>query len=173
MSIKKILKNKVNIVVVPGKKYNQKVITLIKGFSKKNICYVTVNKAVDSFVQMLKKGKVKTEYLFFIDCITKTIVKPEPRKDTIFCSSPNALTEISLAVNKIVDSGVSEVVVIDSLSSMLVYHKSSTLMKFVFHVINKVKSSTVVLVLLVPSDDKETEFYNKLIPLADNVVKMK
>ena len=37
MNVKKILANKVNIVVVSGNKYNQNVISLIKGFSKKNI----------------------------------------------------------------------------------------------------------------------------------------
>ncbi len=172
MSLKGILENKVNLVIVSSKDYNKQVCKVMRKFKKKNICYVTVNKGVESVIELLKKGKVSKEHIYFIDCITKTIVKPEDRKDTFFCSSPNALTEISLAMNKIIDSEVAEIIVVDSLSSLLVYHKPNTLMKFVYHIVNKVRNSTVLLILVSPREDRGTDFFEKLKPSVDNIIEI-
>ncbi|MBT3324190.1 hypothetical protein HN681_02485 [archaeon] len=93
-------------------------------------------------------------------------------KKCVYISSPNAITELSLALNKVVDSKSVDIILIDSLSSLLVYHKPNILMKFVMHLINKIRDSTIILFLVSSDHEKKSELFKKIEPLVDNVIEI-
>ena len=172
MNVKKILENRINVVIVPGSSYKKKLINLSKKLKKNKVCYVTVNKGAEAILDDLKKNKIDEKNFYFIDCVTKTVVNPKNKENCMFLSSPNALTELSLALNKIVDSKSIDIILVDSLSSLLVYHKSNVLLKFVIHLINKIRQGTMVLLLVSSDDEKQSELFKKLEPLVDNVLEL-
>lgn len=173
MGIDKILNSKVVCVILPGNKFNEKIIELLKKIEDKKVCYVTLNKGADVFIESFKKNKINSENFFFIDCVSKTIVVPKPIANCQFISSPNALTEISLAIDKCVDSGFSTILV-DSLSTFMIYHNANAINHFFHNLSNKTRTEKDNnLILTISSKDKDSEVFKKIELIVDEVIEMK
>jgi KaiC/GvpD/RAD55 family RecA-like ATPase len=171
-SIKKeLVGNQIVLVMIPSASYNDKIIKLMKSLSSGSVCYVTFNKTSDSLTEMFKKKKIKTDNILFIDAITKTIKKvPDKNANSYFCSSPAALTEISLAISKVLKHNF-DVIIIDSLTNLLIYQKKNPVSKFVTSLINKIKT-TDTKALLYALDVKDQEnLIKETSTMIDKIVK--
>ena len=170
---KELKKNHVILLVVPNKDYNKVVLKEVKKLKGKNICYVTTNKGHSALVNEFEKNKIDTKNFFFIDCVTATIIKPKiVPPNCALVSSPRALTELSLAINKFVNIHF-PLIFIDSLSTLLVYHSPKVLTNFVHNTINKVRETNqVIFVMTIAEKDKKTELYKKLQVLVDKVIQL-
>ena len=77
----------------------------------------------------------------FIDGITKSIGKVENRDNCYFVSSPQALTELSIVIAEFLKYQF-DYVIIDSLTTLLIYQKSEQpVMKFLSNIVHKIKES--------------------------------
>ncbi|MBL7056637.1 hypothetical protein ISS07_07015 [Candidatus Woesearchaeota archaeon] len=174
MSLKKaVYKNNVILLVVPNKDYNKIILRQIKSLKGKKVCYVTTNKGHNALVSSFEKNNINVKDFFFIDCVTASITKPKivpPNCKLI--SSPKALTELSIAVNKYIELHA-PLIFIDSLSNLLVYHKPRALINFVHNLANKVREcSPVVIVLTIAKEDKKSDFFKKIQVVADEVIEV-
>lgn len=128
------------LLIMPGVDYNKDVIKTMKSL-KGNIGYVTLNKTFDSLKESFKKAKIKTENILFIDAISKTIKSvPNQTEGCYFVSSPGSLTEISIAIDRIIRHNF-DYLVFDSLTNLLVYEQKAPVAKFVSSLVNKIKGS--------------------------------
>jgi hypothetical protein len=128
------------LFMVPSTDYNKDIVAIVKKL-KGNICYVTLNKTFDSLKEEFKKAKIKTENIVFIDCISKTIKSvPDQTEGCYFISSPGALTEISIAIDRFLRHKF-DYLVFDSLTNMLIYEKRAPVAKFVASLVNKIKAT--------------------------------
>ena len=118
MNIKKeLLSNKTVLLIMPGVDYNKIIVDIIKQISGKNVCYVTLNKTFSSLQELFKKNKINTDNIVFIDAISKTIKNvPNQTKACYFCSSPGALTELSVTISKFLRHNF-EYLIFDSLTN--------------------------------------------------------
>src|SRR3972149_6836117 len=64
----------------------------------KKVCYVCINEPYGFVSANRKKSEAALEMFFFIDALTMRVQEPPLAGNCIFVSSPNALTEISLAL---------------------------------------------------------------------------
>jgi archaellum biogenesis ATPase FlaH len=171
---KEITKNKVVLLVVSGESFNDSIFKIVKNLSKKhNICYVSVNKGYSALVDSFKKKKIDLNKFFFIDCITPTLLSPKKEKLCKFISSPNALTELSLALN---DSQATDkdLILIDSLSTLAIYHSAKDIAHFVNSLSQKIKANKKTSeVLLISSGDKGKDVFNECEILVDKVIEVK
>ncbi len=173
MGLDKIFDSKVVCVIIPGDKFNKKIIEIVKKVKNEKICYVTLNKGVDILIESFKKNKINTKNFFFIDGVSKTIFSPKPVEYCNFISSPNALTEISLAIEKCLDSGFSTVFV-DSLSIFMIYHNAEVINHFFHNLSNKIRSENNKKLILILSDkDKDSEVFKKIEVIVDKVIELK
>ncbi|MBI2629498.1 hypothetical protein HYW76_00185 [Candidatus Pacearchaeota archaeon] len=142
MNIKKELSNNQTILLIMSSAdYNKEIVDIVKELSKSNIAYVTLNKTKDSLVELFKKNKIKTESIVFVDAISKTIKNvPDQSEGVYYCSSPGALTEISLVISKFVRHNF-DYIIFDSLTNLLVYQSKAPVSKFVASLVNKIKES--------------------------------
>lgn len=142
MDLKKELNsNQTILLLMPSTEYNQVIVDNMKKLSGKNICYVTLNKTADSLKEAFKKKKVKIDNLVFIDAISKTIKNvPDQTEGVYYISSPGALTEISLAIDRFLRHEF-DFLIFDSLTNLLVYEQKAPVAKFVANLVNKVKQS--------------------------------
>lgn len=138
---KELGKDQTMLLIMPGAEYNQVIADVMKQLSGKRICYITLNKTYDSLKDAFDKKKINTKNLVFIDAISKTIKKvPEKTKDCYFCSSPGALTEISLVITQFLQYEF-DYIVFDSLTNLMIYQKKAPVSRFVSGLINKIKST--------------------------------
>jgi hypothetical protein len=138
--IQEFKENKTIVVIMPPENYNSLIIGYLKKL-KGSIGYVTLNKTFDSLKETFEKNNINTKNIFFIDAISKTIKKvPEQTAGCYFVSSPGALTEISIAVDKILKNNF-DYLIFDSLTNLLVYEKKAPVAKFVSSLVNKIRES--------------------------------
>lgn len=138
---KELDSNKTIMVMVPSESYNDVLIGAMKSFSGKSVCYVTLNKTAEAIKEMLKKKKIKTKDVVFIDGITKTIRQVADSSDGIYyVASPAAMTDISILINRMLKHDF-EYLIFDSLTSLLVYESKAPVAKFVSALTNNIRAS--------------------------------
>jgi archaellum biogenesis ATPase FlaH len=173
MSSKKEEESKSLLVIIPNENYNELLVKKLKEISKDNkICYVSLNKGYGAMVDLLEKNKINLTNLFFIDSITRTVQKTEDKSDCIFTSSPNMLTELSLAIGKAVVKQKSDMVFFDSLSTLLIYHKPDNAAKFVQNLVNKFASTETSIIFTLTERDKESQLFKSLQMFIDKTIKL-
>jgi len=161
---KEFAKNSIVMLSVSGADYRNATSSLID-FSKRfrKTCYITLNDPSDV---IRTKGH---ENLCFIDCVTATVKSTNERHDTIFISSPRALTEISIALKKAIEKFGPDSVIFDSISALFVYEKSVSALKFLHNIILTIRSSNMKAVFVVLKEDVSEEFMKDMSMFVDSV----
>lgn len=138
---KELEENHTILEVMPSVEYNDKIVSNIKSVNQKTVCYVTLNKTFQSLVEIFNKKKIDMKNVFFVDAISNTIKKVESSTDNCYyCSSPGALTELSLVINKFLDHKF-DYLVFDSITNLAIYQDKKPILKFLSSIVNKTKES--------------------------------
>lgn len=174
MNIKDDIKeSNVVLLVIPSENYNNILINTVKKIMNNyKICYITINKGYDALNIFFKKNQIKPNNFFFVDCITKTVKSIKDTDNHIFVSSPNALTELSIAINKAVKNQKPKFIILDSLSTLLIYHKGNIVSKFIQGLINKFEATDSNLIFTITTKDKESILFKNLQMFVDNVINL-
>jgi len=164
------------VFVLTVEDYSAQLKSLIKLLSEKYapLCYVTLNKTYDSIERSLKESKVDSSKILFIDAITKTVIADANLPgNCIGISSGSALTELSIAINKALDSGKIKGFLFDSLSTLLVYNHGESVNKFVHNTIAKVKEHKATSVFTIIEGDAKSDMMKEAGMFVDKVVHYK
>jgi hypothetical protein len=135
-------KSGVTIFLVSDKNYASKIKGMASSASSSysRICYVSLNKPHSVISESLKKQGVEIKKFFFIDCTGK---QGQEAGQVVYISSPKALTEMCITIGKVIEMGKIEALIFDSLSTLLVYADSSTVVKFTHSLISILRSKNV------------------------------
>jgi KaiC/GvpD/RAD55 family RecA-like ATPase len=164
-----LMESKLLTVIVSNQDYNKKVVELVQtACNSKKICYVSLNKPYDTILSELKNQKIDTSKIIFIDAMTKG--KKTSSDDVVFVSSPRALTELNISVVKVMELKKVESIIFDSLSTLLVYEKPATVIKFVHALMAKLRSLRVGAIFIVLKEDINPDLVKNLYMFADEVV---
>jgi len=176
-SLNKILNNatkSANIILLPfeSKNYREYLKELLEFSLKKykKICYITLNDPFDTITQKLS-DKEKSK-IFFIDCVTSTVKATEQKENVIFVSSPHALTEISIALKKTIEKIKTDFVIFDSISSMLVYEQSLTVLKFIHSIVLMLRKAKLNTIFIILKEDVSEEVVKDLAMFVDVILKV-
>ncbi len=174
MNIKKELKeNKTLLLIMPGLGYNSIILDILRNLSGKKICYVTLNKTYNSLNEIFNKKKIKTGGISFIDTISKTIKDMPNRKNKCyFCSSPGALTEISITISKVLEHDF-DYLVFDSLANLLIYQDNDSVAKFLLKISNKIRESNTKAIFYALNVKEQGELIKEAGIFVDKVIKIK
>lgn len=172
MDIKKELSaNQTVLLIMSGLEYNKEIVSVMKKL-KGNVCYVTTNKTSDSLRELFKKNKVDTKSVVFIDAITKTIRGvPDQGEGVYYISSPGALTELSLAIEKFLRHDF-DYLVFDSITNLSVYQDKNQCTRFVLSLINKIKQVKTKSVLYALSVKEQEEIIKESGSMVDKVIEL-
>ena len=108
------------LINIPHGKYNDVVSLVPKQLSGKRICYITLNKTYDSLIEIFENENIDITGIAFIDAITKSINKVENTNNCYFISSPQALTELSIAIDAFLTLNF-DYIILDSITTLLIY----------------------------------------------------
>jgi len=170
--IKELESNKIVLMLLPSAQYNDLVISNIKALSKKNVCYITLNKTYDSLTELFKKNKVNVNNVTFIDAISKTIKNvPNQAKSVYYIDSPNSFTDLSLQISTFLRHDF-DYIVFDSLTNLLIYQKKDPVAKFLSSIINKIRDSKTNAVFYSIDMEAHQELIQEVSMFVDKVVRV-
>jgi len=142
IDINKIITEQIVIIVIPNMIFRDVITELITQSAKKykRILCVTINTPYTRLIKTIPKEDINKFY--FIDAVTKSVM-PEPvsAPNCTFVSSPNALAEFNLTFRKCCKVFKPEIVLFDSLSTLILYTSEETISKFAQNLMVHVPSS--------------------------------
>ncbi|MCX6695843.1 MAG: hypothetical protein NTU61_06065 [Candidatus Altiarchaeota archaeon] len=169
--------SKTIVYIIDAEKYFEGVINILsKDVVGNDIIYVTTNKPYGHLIRTLEKNGVKTDRIFFVDCISKYVGEVQDNKDNcLFVDSPHSLTDMVIAVGvrlKSVEHKVEKkILILDSLSTLLLYNDAKTVGQFSNFVINKMRQFNVDTIILALDTDMKTDIVRSIQSFADEIKK--
>lgn len=163
LSRKSAVENKINasfdelmhpftvLVLIEAKQYAEvKNVIMQKYGVEFNIIYITLNAGYMKITQDFDKEGMKYDRVFFIDMVsTESGAGTKKAGNVAYLNSPSNLTEAMMLVDKKLGamSGQKCLLVLDSVSTMMIYNNATTVEKFIHTLlgkINAVSASAVV-----------------------------
>ncbi len=163
----------VALLITPNERYSEIIVDVAKQLASnyKHICYVSLNKLYDPLVKGLAANKVDVDKFFFIDCISRGVIKtPEKIKNCEFLSGPQALTEIHISISKNLKAKKSEALLFDSLSTLLIYERETPVTRFVHGLIGALREVGSKSFLTVLEGDTKGELVKSLGMFTDRTI---
>jgi KaiC/GvpD/RAD55 family RecA-like ATPase len=171
---KAIQENDITLILVPNDKYSEKINDIAEISAKlgEKVLYVSANKPYPTLIKNFEKSKIDTNKFFFIDCVTKNAAGSEAGGRVTCVSSPKALTEMNIAMKKVLEANKPGITVFDSLSTLLIYEDSSVVTRFVHSIISVFRSVGSKGVLISLKDEVKNELIKDLSMFVDKVIEM-
>jgi archaellum biogenesis ATPase FlaH len=168
-------KDSIALVSVESGDHGEAISSLMKIFiseRKMNGIYISASKPYEQITRAMGQADVKANKLFFIDCISHMAGKlPEKAENAVFIENPSSLEEVGMYVDKVlVRLAEPKFIILDSLSSLLIYNSERSVEEFTHMVINKMRLEKVGGVI-VSIKQKEAEALTKtLVPMCDKEI---
>ena len=154
------------LVITSVEKLQNRINSVVSSFKNIPGIYVSLNKTQKSIEDILKKAEINTNKLFFIDCVTS-----EKTRDDVLHLSPDQLDLLSSAINDFIkDIKGEKFLIIDALSTLLIYNDENKVAKFVKEVTEYASQNDVKVIAFSP-ETKGEELLNKLFNFFDKVEK--
>ena len=133
------------ILVLPRAQHELRYLRLVKHFTEKGILgvYITMNKSARELIEEMKAQGISTDKLIFIDAVTKMVDGKEVSgKNFSYIEGPDEITELNFeaehALNRLKKGN--GFVIIDSITTLLVYNKHVVVEKFIHTLSQKIKN---------------------------------
>ncbi len=128
--------------------------------------YISINKTQKSTEEQLHLNNIVTDRIFFIDCVTG-----EKTRDDVLHISPRELNLLSTAIKQFIhDIKGNKFLIIDALSTLLIYNDDNKVARFVNEVTGYTDKQDVTFIALTPTTKGE-ELLHKIFNFFDKVEK--
>ena len=152
------------LIIAPVEKLQEKANQIVKSFRDRPGIYVSLNKTQKSVEEIFKKSGINTKRLFFIDCVAS-----KNTRDDVLHIAPDRLELLDSAVGAFIGGIKGEkFLVIDALSTLLIYNNEDCVAKFVKKMTEYASENDVQIVALSPKTKGE-ELLNKTFNFFDKV----
>lgn len=152
------------LIIIPVEKLQEKINNIVESFRDMPGIYVSLNKSQKSIEEILKKSSINTKKLFFIDCVAS-----KKTRDDVLHIAPDRLDLLESAVSSFIEDIRGEkFLVIDALSTLLIYNSEDNVAKFVKKMTEYASENNVHIVALSPKTKGE-ELLNKIFNFFDKV----
>ncbi|MEM0333241.1 MAG: hypothetical protein QXX30_02120 [Candidatus Aenigmatarchaeota archaeon] len=177
--IRNLKPNYVVLFIIDSKKYHRihpKIIRYIIEEKKFSGIYITVNKPYENLIKYLEDNGIDTKNIFFIDAISK-VASQEMKitENCLFIPSPSHLTDLGIALTEALETmekKESKFLILDSISTMLVYNDFESVAKFVHFIITRLRIFGLVGLLISIEKLIDERMLNVLKEMCDEVVEI-
>jgi len=169
-------KNYIVLVLVDANKYQETVDSLLKKFSLENTngLYITINKPAKTLLKNWSKRKIPFENIQIIDSSSRmTGVSSDPITNVDYLDSPADLTELILAADKklrLIKNN--PFIILDSVTTLLVYNEANAVEKFTHSLMGKIEETESKGVLIMLESEQFREIIQTLSQFCDRVIDM-
>jgi KaiC/GvpD/RAD55 family RecA-like ATPase len=137
--------------------------------------YITVNRPYRSIKALFEENNISPESMFIIDIITKAVGgKEEDASNCIFLDSPANLTDLTIALHQAVElfGDKEKFIFLDSLSTLLIYNKVSTISKFAHFLTGKIRLWKCYGVIISIERETDVELISQLNQFCDATIRV-
>lgn len=154
------------LIIAPVEDLQNKISSAIKPFNDIPRIYICLNKTQKSIESIFRKEAIDTDKLFFVDCVTS-----EKSRNDVLHISPHQLGTLHSAIhNFITDIEGEKVLIIDALSTLLIYNEESNVINFIKDLIDFASKNNTKIIAFSPTTKGE-ELLDKIFCFFDEVEK--
>lgn len=176
MNLKKeVGRGRTALVIVPTELYRKTLADLVKQAARgyKKILYVSLNDPHETLIRDFKNRGIPPDKFCFVDARTATsIPEPPTTKNCIYVSSPEALTELKIAITKSHEKHEPEITFLDSLSTLLSYLSDGIIARWSHDLILKFRQGNTAAVFLCLKRDEESYLVKDIAMLVDKIIRV-
>jgi hypothetical protein len=178
VSFDRLDKDKIYLCLTSAERLRENSSAIIRSLIARGylVVVVTTNQPYAILKKTYEKDGIDLSRVGFIDAITRYAVGEVPvgAKGVRFTSSPSDLTQLGIAISDSLKdmSGRKAAILIDSVSTMLIYLPSANLSKFIHFVSSKLKILDMAGIFLAVEDGLDPTLLSQLTTFVDQVVNM-
>jgi KaiC/GvpD/RAD55 family RecA-like ATPase len=168
------LEKPVVLALIDPIRYQEAVIGLLRYFMGKvpRGIYVSLNKPYAVLAKTFEKSGISVDSLFFVDAITNVPALQEEADHSCLGSTVD-LSSLCIATSKAVNRFAEDkFLVLDSLSTLLIYNESKAVAKFAHLLTEKMRRWNTSGSLLTVEMNAEKDVVSQLAPFCDKVVRI-
>jgi hypothetical protein len=162
------------LTLIDPMRYEETVLGVVKCFAAKSTqgVYVTLNKPFSVLTKSFEKAGIASDSLFFVDGITN-VPSVEEAQDHACLGSGIDLSNLCIGISRAVGKlGEQRFLLLDSLSTLLIYNDSKAVSKFAHLLTEKMRRWNTSGSLFTVEMNAEKDVVSQLAPFCDKVVKM-
>lgn len=163
------------LVLTPSEMHRKILIDLIRQAERRyaRVLHVSLNDSYDVLTAEFKKYSIPLDKFYFVDART-TMSKPDhpPEKNCVFVSSPDAITELKIAITKSLEAHGPEITLFDSLSTLLSYLSDEIIAIWTHDVITKFREKGTAAVFLCLRRDEESYLVKDIAMYVDKIIRL-
>ncbi len=138
-----------------------------------NAVVVSASKPCTTLLEHYEENGIDTEHVFILDLVCKRETKNPPENEGVLhIESPSALTNISIALNEVMEDGGKRFLFFDSITSMLIHNDKQLLSRFIHSVMTRMRIRHVNAVFLAEKDNTDEKVRAEIAQLCDKVIQV-
>jgi len=137
-----------------------------------NGIYISVNRPYMDILRILTENNINLENIVFIDCVSHSTGRiPKKAENAVFIENPSSLEEIGMYTDKLlVRLKPPTFILLDSLSSLLIYNTQKSVKEFVHFIINRMRVENIGGIILAEQKKEADDIVRTLIPMCDREI---
>ncbi len=165
-------------ILLPGNNYSdltQALFEYMRSRPEDAWVYLSITRPYDNIVKNFKDIPERKN-IKFIDCISRAAGIPPDEKDCIYIESPSLLEKIILEITDIfrdLEDDVNKYLIIDSLSSLIIYNDTSLVTEFFTHLSNRTRALGIHTITLVIEEETDENINKTLYLKSDKIIKVR
>jgi len=135
--------------------------------------YFTVNKPFADLSQHLSSKSIDSSKIFFIDAISSILERSgQDSPGAAFLDSPTDLIEVNNAISKSLSAKKAGFVLVDSLSTLLLYNKPMAVERFVHSLVGKIRGERCLGFLVAVKSAEHSGFVETVSQFVDCIIEI-
>lgn len=148
---------------------NLEILKLLVNEQKIPGVYVSLNKPFKTMKRLLKKNKIDTKLIIFIDGITKVPENEKRQENCLFIGSPEKLSDISVAIDQAISAlpTKKKFLFLDSINTLQLFNKLGTVARFIHFLAGKIREWRIKGIIISLKKGTDEILLNELAQLCD------
>ncbi len=165
-------------IIIPSNNYSDLICSLFEYMDSRPDSiwvYLTITKPFDSIINDYS-NLIKNNNIIFIDCISHAAGITKEKTNCIYIESPSQLENILLEIMnsyKKYDNKINKYLIIDSLSSLIIYNDIPLVTEFFTHLINRTRLSNITTISLSLEEEMDDNIRKILYLKSNKIIKLK
>jgi len=165
-------------ILLPGNNYSdliQALFEYMRSRPEDAWVYLSITRPYDNVIKDFKDIPERKN-IKFIDCISRAAGIPPNEQGCIYIESPSLLEKIILEITDIfrdLEDDVNKYLIIDSLSSLVIYNDTSLVTEFFTHLSNRTRMLGIHTITLVIEEETDENINKTLYLKSDKIIKVR
>ena len=154
--------------------YNQANLVLLRLLIEKlqQGLYISLNKPYEALHQELRQSNLDPNLVYCIDAVSKETGKFSNSEKCFCLEDPSSLTELSVLTASLLNDKKIKFIILDSLSTLLLYNNINEAEKFLHDLINKARKSGASVIVSTPKEKSKDDLFAEITQFCDKEIEL-